>query len=118
MALLAFLPVVAVDYVVDRYVTARETDDLQDVVDAITFDAQSTVDDGIESLRRILATSPSLCAATFMSNVDREFQANPYLRHVVVENRDGVQYCAGRDRTVSYRVLSERLTVPGHTESL
>lgn len=118
VALLAFLPVVAVDYLLDGYVMARETRELQTVVDAITHDSQVTVHDGIQSLRRILADSPSLCAATFIDNVNRELEANPFLRQVIVENDDGVQYCSAFGRAVRYRVHSENLTVPGNTETL
>lgn len=118
VALLAFLPVVAVDHVLDGYVKARETRELQSVVDAITHDAQVTVHEGVQALRRILANSPSLCAATFLGNVDRELGANPFLRQVIVENNDGVQYCSGFDHTVQYRVLSENLAIPGFTETL
>ncbi len=118
VALLAFLPVLAVDYVIDGYVMARETTALQTTVDAITHDSQLTVYEGIQSLRRILANSPSLCAATFVQNVNSELGTNPFLRQLIVENNDGVQYCSAFGQPVRYRVLSESLTVPGHTETL
>ncbi|WP_425033328.1 EAL domain-containing protein [Pelagibacterium sp.] len=118
VALLAFLPVVAVDHVIDGYVKARETTALQTTVDAITHDSQLTVQEGIQSLRRILANSPSLCAATFVDNVNSELGSNPFLRQVLVENNDGVQYCSAFGKAVQYRVLSENLTIPGHTETL
>jgi len=118
VALLAFLPVVAVDYLLDGYVKARETGELQATADAITHDSQVTVHEGIQSLRRILADSPSLCAATFLDNVNRELEGNPFLRQVIVENDDGVQYCSAFGHSVRYRVLSENLTIPGFTETL
>lgn len=118
MALLAFVPVVAVDYILDSYVKARETEKLQAIADAVTRDTQLTVGDAIQSLRRILASSPSLCTSTFHTNVNAELQASLYLMQVLVENRDGVQYCAAYDGAVRYRVLSGGLTIPGHTETL
>lgn len=118
VALLAFLPVVAVDHLLDRYVTVRETGNLQATVDAITHDSQATVHDGIQSLRRILASSPSLCAATFLDNVEHELAGNPFLRQVLVENSDGVRYCAAYEHAAAYRVLSGELTIPGSTETL
>lgn len=118
VALLAFLPVVAVDHVIDGYVLAQETTALQTTVDAITHDSQLTVHEGIQSLRRIVANSPSLCAATFVDNVNSELQSNPFLRQVIVQNSDGVQYCSAFGHAVQYRVLSENLTIPGHTETL
>src|SRR5690606_16989209 len=45
-------------------------------------------------------------------------QQNFHLRQVVVENRDGVQYCAGFGGEVRYSALSESFAIPGYTESL
>ncbi|MCD7061138.1 EAL domain-containing protein [Pelagibacterium xiamenense] len=117
-AFAAFIPVLAVDGMLDTYVRARETSALQTRVDAITQDSQAAVHDAIQSLRRILAASPSLCTPTFFANVNAELIGNLYLKQVMVENRDGVQYCAAYDTTVEYRVLSESLNIPGHTEML
>lgn len=118
VALLAFLPVVAVDFVLDSYVKARETEQLQTVADVVTRDAMASVHEGIASLHRIIADSPSLCAATFRGNVSRELQSSSNLRQVIVENLDGVQYCSAYDAGVSYRVQSESLTIPGYSETL
>ena len=118
VALLAFLPVVGVDHVLDGYVKARETRNLQVLIDAVTHDAQVTVHEGVQSLRHILANSPSLCATTFLENIHAELGANPFLRQVIVENNDGVQYCAAFEQGVRYRVLSESLAIPGFTETL
>lgn len=115
---LAFLPVIAVDYILDSFVRSRETAHLQAIVDGVTRDSQVTVQSGTQSLRRILAASPSLCAATFMDNVSTQLRTNPYLRNVIVENRDGVQYCSAYGTEARYRVLSEQLAIPGHTETL
>ncbi|RDE09324.1 EAL domain-containing protein [Pelagibacterium lacus] len=117
-ALLALLPVVAVDFVLDGYVRARETSELRRIAAAVTHDSQLSVQDGLQSLRNIVANSPSLCAATFMDNVNAELMGNPFLRQIVVENRDGIQYCSAFGQAVSYRVHSENLTIPGATESL
>ena len=42
---------------------------------------------------RILADSPSLCTPTFIANVHKEMESSLYLKQVLVENADGVQYC-------------------------
>lgn len=118
VAALAFLPVLAVDHVLDGYVKSRETQKLQGAVDAITQDSKLIVQDAVQSLRRILHNSPSLCTPTFFANVNAELQKSPYLRQVAVENAEGIQYCAAYDGVVNYRVLSEALTIPGHTEML
>ena len=90
-AVLAFAPVVAVDYVLDSYVRARETAQLQRSIDSVTAQIQSSAYDAIGSIRRILADSPSLCTPTFIANVHKEMQASLHLRQVLVENSDGVQ---------------------------
>lgn len=114
----AFIPVLVVDSMLDNYVRGREVNAIQTRVDAITQDSQAAVHNAIQSLRRILSDSPSLCTPTFFENVNAELIGNLYLRQIVVENPDGVQYCAAFDTTISYRVLSESLNIPGHTEAL
>lgn len=118
VAVLAFLPVLAVDYVLDGYVKSRETQKLQAAVDAVTQDSKVIVQDAVQSLRRILHHSPSLCTPTFFANVNAELQNSPFLRQVAVENAEGIQYCAAYGGPVNYRVLSESLAIPGHTETL
>jgi len=118
LAILAFLPVIAVDRVMDGYVRGQETAKLQAAVDALTQDSQHAVRGAIASLRAILVDSPSLCTTTFYQNVFNALQQNLHLRQVVVENRDGVQYCAGFGGEVRYAALSESLAIPGYTESL
>ncbi|WP_196258464.1 EAL domain-containing protein [Pelagibacterium limicola] len=118
VAALAFLPVLAVDYVLDGYAKSRETNKLQSALDAITHDSQTIVQDAVLSLRRILHNSPSLCTPTFFTNVNLELQQSIYLRQVAVENAEGIQYCAAYGSGVNYRVLSGSLAIPGHTETL
>lgn len=118
MVALAFVPVLAVDYLLDGYVKAREVEKLQQSVDTLTHDSQRTVHNAIQSLRRVLTNSPSLCTTTFFNNVYGEIQQSLYLKQFVVENRDGVQYCSAFDTEVRYRVLSEDLAIPGHTERM
>jgi EAL domain-containing protein (putative c-di-GMP-specific phosphodiesterase class I) len=118
VAVLAFLPVLAVDYLLDGYVKSRETQKLQAAVDAITYDSKVIVQDAVQSLRRILHNSPSLCTPTFFANVNAELQQSPFMRQIAVENAEGIQYCAAYGGVVNYRVLSESLAIPGHTEAL
>ena len=117
-AMLAFLPVVAVDYLLDGYVRVRETAELQARVDTITERMQTGAYDAIGSLRHILADSPSLCAPTFIANVHLQMENSLYLRQVLVENADGVQYCDAFGRPVAYTPLSGDLGIPGHTETV
>ena len=41
-----------------------------------------------------------------------------YLKQVLVENNDGVQYCDAFGTDVKYSPLSESLSIPGHTETV
>lgn len=117
-AIAAFLPVLAVDYLLDNYVRIRERAQLQQSIDSVGERIQATAYDAIASLRRVLADSPSLCTPTFISNVHKQMEKSLYLKQLLVENGDGVQYCDAFGRQVVYSPLSERLTVPGHTETI
>ena len=117
-AICAFLPVMAVDFLLDSYVRVRERAQLQSEADAIASRVQATAYDTIGSLRRILADSPSLCTPTFIANVHKLMDQSIYLKQVLVENADGVQYCDGLGKNVSYSALSRVLSVPGHTETI
>ena len=91
-ALLAFVPIVAVDYLLDSYVRVREKGQTQQYVSAVTSQIEIGVNDAISALRRILADSPSLCTPTFVANVQREIESSLTLKQVLVENADGVPY--------------------------
>ncbi len=117
-AILAFVPVMGVDWLLDNYVRVRERVQLQSSLEAISERIETGAYDAIASLRTVLADSPSLCTPTFISNVHREMQRSLYLKQVVVENADGVQYCDAFGTQVAYSPLSESLAIPGHTEML
>jgi EAL domain-containing protein (putative c-di-GMP-specific phosphodiesterase class I) len=117
-AIAAFLPVLAVDYLLDSYVRVRERAQLQHSVDAATSSIQTMVYDAIASLRRVLADSPSLCTPTFIANVHKQIESSLHLKQVLVENADGVQYCDAFGRQVTYSALSEELSIPGNTETV
>ena len=117
-ALLAFVPIVAVDYLLDSYVRVREKAQTEQYVSAVTSQIEIGVNDAISALRRILADSPSLCTPTFVANVQREIESSLNIKQVLVENADGVQYCDAFGRNVAFSPLSEILPVPGHTETI
>jgi hypothetical protein len=117
-AILAFAPVMGVDWLLDNYVQVRERAQLQASIEAISDRIETGAYDGIGSLRTILADSPSLCTPTFVANVRREMQRSLYLKQVLVENGDGVQYCDAFGAQVTYAPLSESLAIPGHTETI
>ncbi|MEO6013771.1 MAG: EAL domain-containing protein [Devosia sp.] len=117
-AILAFVPVMGVDWLLDNYVRVRERVSVTQALEAITDRIENGAYEGIDSLRKILADSPSLCTPTFVSNVHKEMQKSLYLKQVVVENADGVQYCDAFGDQVSYSPLSQNLAIPGHTETI
>lgn len=117
-AILAFLPIVGVDYLLDAYVREREKSTSQQYAGAIASQIETGTNDAITSLRRILAESPSLCTPTFVANVQQAIESSINMKQVLVENADGVQYCDAFGRTVSYSPLSENLPIPGRTETI
>ncbi len=117
-AILAFVPVMGVDYLLDNYVRVRERAQVAQSVQAITDRIQAGAYSGIDSLRTILADSPSLCTPTFIANVHKQMEQSLYLKQVLVENADGTQYCDAFGSTVSYSPLTASLAIPGHTETL
>ncbi len=96
----------------------RERALLQQSVDAVASRVQATAYDAIASLRRILAESPSLCTPSFIANVHRQMEVSLYLKQVLVENADGVQYCDALGKDVKYSPLSRPLSVPNQTETI
>jgi EAL domain-containing protein (putative c-di-GMP-specific phosphodiesterase class I) len=117
-AILAFLPVMGVDYLLDNYVRVRERAQMQQSLDAITDRIQTGAYDAIDSLRKVLADSPSLCTPTFTANVHKAIQESLYLKQVLVESADGTQYCDAFGSDVTYSPLSQSLSIPGHTETV
>lgn len=117
-AIAAFLPVLAVDYLLDSYVRMRERVQLQQTVDMVTERIEATAKETIASLRKVLADSPSLCTPTFIANVHDHIAASLTLKQVLVENSDGVQYCDAFGRDVLYSALSDELGIPGHAETI
>ncbi len=71
---------------------------------------------GSAALRAILADSPSLCTPTFTSQCpSRRCEQSLYLKQVVVENADGVQYCDAFGSKVDIQPL---LGEPRHSRPL
>lgn len=117
-AIAAFLPVMGVDYLLDGYVRVREHAELRRTAESVARKVQAGAYEGITALRRVLADSPSLCTPTFIANVHRQMEQSLYLRQMLVENTDGVQYCDAFGRPVALSQLSPPLAIPGHTETL
>ncbi|SMQ64814.1 EAL domain, c-di-GMP-specific phosphodiesterase class I (or its enzymatically inactive variant) [Devosia lucknowensis] len=117
-AILAFVPIVAVDYLLDAYVQYRQKAYAQQYVETISSRINSGAMDGVSTLRQVIAASPSLCTPTFVTNAQTAIEGSLNLRQVLVENLDGVQYCDAYGRVVSYSPLSQPLPIPGLTETM
>lgn len=117
-AILAFAPVIAVDYILDGYVRIRETRVAQSLIDEVTLDTEEAVYDGLKSIRTVLEESPSLCTPTFVRNAQATLRTSLAIRQILVENGDGVQYCDLFGQDMVYSVLSPTLTLPGKPETL
>lgn len=117
-AILAFVPVLSIDYILDGYVRSRETASMQKAADDITTEAQNSVYDGLKTIQTVLNESPSLCTPTFQKNLHAAFRSSDAIREFAVENTDGVQYCTLFGEDVVYSPLSETLTLPGKAETL
>jgi sensor domain CHASE-containing protein len=111
-AILAFVPIVAVDYLLDAYVQYREKASAQQYVEALSSQINTSAMDGVAALRQVIAASPSLCTPTFVTNAQAAIESSLNLKQFVVENLDGVQYCDAYGRVVTQSPLSQPLPVP------
>ncbi len=64
-------------------------------------------------------SSPSLCTPTFIANVHKQMEQSLYLKQVLVENADGVQYCDAFGKQVSIFAAARKTSaIPGHAETM
>ena len=117
-AILAFVPIIAVDYLLDAYVRYREEAVTQEYVETTSSHINASIMEGVSALRKVIADSPSLCTPTFVTNAQTAIETSLNIKQFLVENRDGVQYCDAYGRIVSYSPLSQPLPVPGLTETI
>jgi EAL domain-containing protein (putative c-di-GMP-specific phosphodiesterase class I) len=117
-ALLAFVPIFSVDYLLDAYIRHRETVALQQQVSQIGVEIKNNVADAVTALRGVVADSPSLCTPTFSQNAQRAIANSLTIKQVLIENGDGVQYCDAYGREVAHSVLSEAKPIPGLAETI
>jgi hypothetical protein len=114
----ALVPIVAVDYVIDAYVQHREKSVAERDVNVDSSIVASAASEAVVALRNVWSESPSLCAQTFVQNAQAAIQNNLSVLQFVVENGDGTQYCDAFGTGVDYSPLSAALPIPGQTETL
>ena len=117
-ALLAFVPIVSVDYALDAYARARETALLQSRINEASGEIKNNAANAVAALRQVIADSPSFCTPTFSDIAQRIILNSINVKQILVENMDGVQYCDAFGRSLAHSPLSEPLPVPGLTETI
>ncbi|MCB9993948.1 MAG: EAL domain-containing protein [Hyphomicrobiaceae bacterium] len=118
IAILAFVPVLAVDFLMDSYVRNVASRNLQRALNAISQDSQASIYDGIDAIGSVVAQSPSMCTPTFLERVHDYLIHSTYVRQIIVENRDKVQYCDAFGLQFPYVTISRELTIPGRNETV
>lgn len=117
-AILAFLPVVAVDFLLDIYVQGRERVDLQLRTETVASRMQASAYEALGDIRQLISDGPSLCSPAFVDKARLLIEQGTAIRQVLVENTNGVQFCDALQRTMSFRPLSQELAIPGRNEKL
>jgi EAL domain-containing protein (putative c-di-GMP-specific phosphodiesterase class I) len=117
-AIVSFTPVLGVDVLLDAYVRHRETEQVRGAIEDVSASIRVGTQDAINGLHTILARSPSLCTPTFMDAVHAELGRSLYIRQVLVDNADDVQYCDALGSALVYSRLTAPQAIPGQAETL
>src|SRR5690349_15506088 len=117
-ALLAFVPIVSVDYLLDAYARNKEVAALQTRINALSAEIDYNAANAVTALRKVIADSPSFCTPTFSGFAQTAIENSFNVKQILVENMDGVQYCDAFGRSVAHSPLSDTLPVPGLTETI
>ena len=117
-AIFAFIPVLAVDFLLDNYVRGRERVELQNRTEAIAARVSAGMSSGLAALRTIVGSAPNPCSPAFLQASRDLMIRSLTLKDVLVENQAGLQYCDGLGQNIAYTVLSPTLTLPGSAASL
>ncbi len=116
--LLAFAPILGVDFLLDTYIRSGSDTRYQDSVNAINQANINTIEGAINSIKSVAQASPSLCTPSFIANIQKQLIANHLLAQIIVENSDRVQYCDGFGKETKYFVLSNEIALPQSSETI
>ncbi|NOZ33614.1 MAG: EAL domain-containing protein [Alphaproteobacteria bacterium] len=114
----AFVPVLAVDTLLDGYVRERESAKLQLAVEELANSSRLSVEAGIASLQRVINSSPTVCSPTFMRNARMELQKGVAVKQVAVTGQNGAQMCNALETELVYAGISQKIGLPGRNETL
>ncbi|MCF6327642.1 MAG: EAL domain-containing protein [Devosiaceae bacterium] len=118
IAILAFVPILAIGFVLDGYIKNRESSALLRSANEISSETQTAVYEAIDLMQAVLAGAPSLCTPSFMDVLYLSMQRSSFVRQVVVKNQLGVRYCEALGGAAVYDTLSEELSIPGRRETI
>lgn len=117
-AILAFAPVISVDYLMDAYVRMRGMQEIKMSINGIVEETQRTVESATQSLQSLTARSPSLCTPTFYRAAAAEMRANYLMRQLIVNSTDGALQCALYGDKFSYTAITPTMSMPGGPQEM
>jgi len=117
-AILAFAPVISVDYLLDAYVRLKGTQELKMEINAIVEETQLTVESASATLSALTTRSPSLCTPTFYRAAAAEMRSNYLLRQLIVNSTDGALQCALYGDRYAYTAITPTMSMPGGPQEM
>lgn len=117
-AILAFVPILAVDYFLDSYIQVRERATMQRTLEGLSTQIQQGTASALDAVGKVIADSPSLCTPTFLANARATIVNNLFVRQIAVEGTDGSPYCEASGSGIVYSPLTASLSLPGRSGEL
>ncbi|MCZ4272943.1 EAL domain-containing protein [Maritalea porphyrae] len=117
-AILAFAPVISVDYLMDSYIRMRGMQEIKMSVNGIVEETQKAVESATISLQSLTSRSPSLCTPTFFRAAAVEMRANYLMRQLIVNSTDGALQCALYGDKFSYTAITPTMSMPGGPQEM
>jgi sensor c-di-GMP phosphodiesterase-like protein len=117
-AILAFAPVISVDYLLDAYVRMRGMQELKISLNKIIEETQKSVESATDTLQSLTTRSPSLCTPTFFRSAAAEMRANYFLRQLIVNTTDGALQCSLYGDKFAYSAITPTMSMPGGPQEM
>ena len=118
LSILSFLPVLAIDPLLDTYARVRGQPILQDRVNLLAGEIESQGRVLIESLQSILAAAPALCTTPFLNEANARYNDGAGLIAVEVQSPDNRTVCTVGHVPDSAQKLSEPIGIAGRDETI
>ena len=117
-AILAFLPVMGIDWLISSYVRGKEEIQLSTQLGSITDRIDASALEAMNTLDHLVADSASLCTPTFLASARSAIETGLYVKNVSVTSGDGVEYCDALGADQHFAPVTETLSVPGKSQAL